>query len=64
MANKDIRDKMLINRLPQWTVAEKIGISEPTIYRWLRVDMDNTDEHYLKIDNAINELIESKAKAV
>ncbi|MCL0312915.1 helix-turn-helix domain-containing protein [Apilactobacillus sp. TMW 2.2459] len=62
MANQDLRDKMLINRLPQWKVAEQIGVSEPTIYRWLRTDMDKS--HKIIVDRAINDLIDSKAKAV
>jgi transposase-like protein len=59
MANIEIRNQMLLNRIPQWKLAEKIGISENTVYRWLRTDMDN--KHKTIVMNAINDLIQVKS---
>ncbi|GLB47393.1 hypothetical protein WR164_13720 [Philodulcilactobacillus myokoensis] len=60
MANKELRDKMLIDRLPHWKVADQIGISEPTIYRWLRVEMD--DQHKKIVSKAIHDLMDKRKK--
>jgi uncharacterized protein YjcR len=59
MANIEIRNQMLLNRIPQWKLAEKIGISENTVYRWLRTDMDS--KHKTIVMNAINDLIQVKS---
>lgn len=36
MENKKIRDAARIANIPLWKVADEVGISEPTITRWLR----------------------------
>lgn len=43
-----------------WEVADHIGVSEMTIYRWLR---KYDPEHHAKILNAINELEEGEVNA-
>lgn len=47
--------KMLIRmkHIPIWKIAKQIGVSEMTIYRWMRV---YDSEHYAKIKKAIEEI--------
>lgn len=40
MCNKDLRDEMRIANVRQWEVAEAIGISEMTMVKWLRRELD------------------------
>ena len=39
MANKDIRKAARIADIPIWKIAMVLGISEPTIFRWLRTEL-------------------------
>ena len=41
MCNKDLRDEMRIANVRQWEVAEAIGISEMTMDKWLRRELDD-----------------------
>lgn len=41
MCNKDLRDEMRIANVRQWEVAEAIGISEMTMVKWLRRELDD-----------------------
>lgn len=42
-----------MKNIPKWKIADVIGVSEMTIYRWLRkYDV----EHYQKIMNAIKQI--------
>lgn len=52
--NKDIRRAMRIAEVFTWQVAEKLGVSEPTIYRWLR-EKEMPAERQLKFFQAIEE---------
>lgn len=54
MENQDIRDHLRAKRIPIYRVAHKIGISEMTLFRWLRVPL--SQEHRRKIVDAINEV--------
>lgn len=38
--NKEIRVAMALADIKQWELAEAIGVSEVTICRWLRVELD------------------------
>ena len=40
MCNKDLRDEMRIANVRQWEVADAIGISEMTLVKWLRKELD------------------------
>ncbi len=40
MCNKDLRDEMRIANVRQWEVAEAIGISEMTMVKWLRKELN------------------------
>lgn len=42
MCNKDLRDEMRIANVRQWEVAEAIGISEMTMVKWLRRELDES----------------------
>ena len=42
MCNKDLRDEMRIANVRQWEVADAIGISEMTMVKWLRRELDDT----------------------
>jgi transposase-like protein len=50
--NQDI--KKAKGNLPNWAIAEKLGIHENTLYRWLRSEM--SDEKKQLVIDAINEL--------
>ena len=38
-ANEDVRAAAKKAEVPLWMVANHVGISEPTLTRWLRVDL-------------------------
>lgn len=40
MCNKDLRDEMRVANVRQWEVADAIGISEMTMVKWLRKELD------------------------
>ena len=42
MCNKDLRDEMRIANVRQLEVAEAIGISEMTMVKWLRRELDDS----------------------
>ena len=42
MCNKDLRDEMRIANVRHWEVAEAIGISEMTMVKWLRRELDDS----------------------
>ena len=42
MCNKDLRDEMRIANVRQWEVAEAIGVSEMTMVKWLRKELDDS----------------------
>lgn len=42
MCNRDLRDEMRIANVRQWEVAEAIGVSEMTMVKWLRKELDDS----------------------
>ena len=50
---EELRNKMKVSGIPFWKYAEKIGISEMTLYRWLR---KYNEEHYKLISDAIDKV--------
>ena len=50
---EDLRLLMRMKRIPTWKVAEVIGVSEMTIYRWLRT---YDAGHHDKIMKAIQQI--------
>lgn len=55
-ANQAVRETAKRNGVKHWQIAERLGISEPTIMRWLRVPLSPDRE------KAIMEAIEAIAK--
>ena len=62
MQNQEIKKIAKDKRVPQWRIAQKIGVSEMTLTRWLRVDL--TPEKRTLIINAIDEISKSEAKKI
>lgn len=52
--NQDMRYLLKLNKITFWKLAEVIGISEPTITRWMRVPL--TKERFDRIINAIDQI--------
>ena len=48
MCNKDLRDEMRIANVRQWEVAEAIGISEMTMVKWLRREVDDSKKALIR----------------
>ena len=48
MCNKDLRDEMRIADVRQWEVAEAIGISEMTMVKWLRRELDDSKKALIR----------------
>lgn len=53
-ANQTVRDEARKRGVKHWQIAQKLGISEPTIMRWLRTPL--TPEREKKVLSAINEV--------
>lgn len=58
MNSQEIKHLMQGERIYQWEVAKKLGISEFTLVRWLRDPI--SEDHQLKIENAINALLDEQ----
>lgn len=54
MANKEIRKAARMAGVPLWKVAHQIGVSEPTLTRWLRFPLP--DDKKVRIEQAISVL--------
>lgn len=54
MANKEIRRRMAAAGIKHWQVAQRLGIHEVTLVRWLRTELPE-DKYHLVL-NAIDEL--------
>lgn len=54
MANTEIRELIKANNLYQYEVAEKIGVTECTLIRWLRKELSDSKKQ--SVLQAINEL--------
>lgn len=48
MCNKDLRDEMRIANVRQWEVAEAIGVSEMTMVKWLRRELDDNKKALIR----------------
>ena len=54
MANRELRKLARINEIPQWKIAKQLGVTEMTLYRWMREELEQ--EKAAKIRAAIEEL--------
>ncbi|MCH5463486.1 hypothetical protein HC026_11995 [Lactobacillus sp. LC28-10] len=52
--NQALRDKIYVNRLRNWEVAQAVGIADSTFSKWLRKPL--TDEQQKRVEKAISEL--------
>lgn len=59
-ANQKVRDAAKASGIKQWEIAVHLGISEPTIVRWMRIPMPADREK--AILQAIAELAQKKQK--
>jgi len=39
MANMELRKLARMNDVPQWKIAERLRVSEMTLYRWMRKEL-------------------------
>lgn len=58
-ANEPVRTAARVAGVPLWAVANRIGVSEPTLLRWLRTPLPEEKER--NIMGAISELGEEWA---
>lgn len=58
-ANQEIRDKIFFNRLRNWEVSEKVGITDSRFSVWLRTPL-REDRKY-RVEKAIEELIKERS---
>lgn len=54
LPNRDIRHAALLADVRHWEICERMGISEPTLTRWLRQELP--EEKRQRILDAIKEL--------
>ena len=55
--NTEIRQTMQANHIPQWRVADALGVSENTLHRWLRHQL--TGERKQQVTEALDKLIDN-----
>lgn len=56
--NQEVRKQIGLSRLKMWEVAQKIGISDSTFSKWLRIPLN--DERRKRVEKAIDELTKVK----
>ena len=54
IANKSIREFIESNGVKHWQVAHKLGVSEQTLVRWLRVPIAQDKEDAIRV--AVSEI--------
>lgn len=57
IANRDIRLKTRGLGIPMWAICKELGISEPTLTRWMRSELP--PEKREKIEAAIEKIAEN-----
>lgn len=57
-ANQEIRDQIFLNRLRNWEVADRVGISDSRLSVWLRTELN--DERKARVQKAIDELVKER----
>lgn len=58
-SNQTIRESAKKNGVKHWEIAQHLGISEPTIMRWLRVPL--SPEREMAIMNAIEAIAKEES---
>lgn len=59
MKNKAIRERLTKSSIHYWELAERIGVSESTLTRWLRQELDG--ERSERVRTALEELENERA---
>jgi hypothetical protein len=62
--NKEIRQRAIKARLNLWQVAERAGISEATMCRWMRTELKPADPRRILLLSALKELLESDYRTI
>lgn len=60
-ANQDIRDYAAKKGVYFWEIAMKLGISEPTITRWMRVELPADKRR--EIEQVISDIATAKSQS-
>lgn len=55
-----IKNKVKESGIPQWKIAWKLGVTEMTLIRWLRVPDELALDKVSNIEKAINDLLAEK----
>ena len=58
--NQDVRADMKIKQIRQWEVAEKLGISEFTLSRWMRKELSGVKKE--QINQVMKRIMEEKKR--
>ena len=58
--NQDVRADMKIKQIRQWEVAEKLGISEFTLSRWMRKELSGVKKE--QINQVMKRIMEEKER--
>lgn len=61
-ANQGIRNQIFLNRLRNWEVAERVGISDGRFSVWLRTELN--DERKVRVQKAIDELVKERREMI
>ena len=62
MANKIIREELKARGVRHWELAHELGISEQTLVRWLRFELD--EERQLEMLMKIEEITKRKERSL
>ena len=62
MANKIIRDELKARGVRHWELAAALGVSEQTLVRWLRFELD--EERQLDMLMKIEEIAKRKERSL
>jgi orotate phosphoribosyltransferase-like protein len=62
MANKNIRDELKTRGVRHWELAHELGVSEQTLVRWLRFELD--EERQLDMLMKIEEIAKRKERSL
>ena len=62
MANKIIRDELKTRGVRHWELAHELGVSEQTLVRWLRFELD--EDRQLDMLMKIEEIAKRKERSL
>ena len=62
MANKIVREEMKSRGVRHWELAHELGVSEQTLVRWLRFELD--EDRQLDMLTKVEEIAKRKETAI